>query len=312
MRAHGVAVDQLEATELVTADGEFVHASRTENQALFWACRGGGGGNFGINTGFVVRAYEIKPVVLFEITWAFNGPDPLAVASAVMARFTDAPDALGSRLSMAARRPGGAADQTSIDLLGQFAGSEAELRHLLAPAFALGPRKSERIQKLSYWDAQTALEENDPPLRFRERSAFLAHRLDDAALRTASRFLRAWPGTRGGQADLRFFQTGGAINRPKEPTAFVHRDSKWLLDIGLTWGASDSPQRIDENIAWQNAFYAAMLPFSTGGAYQNFIDPSEYNWAEAYYGSALKTLREVKRKVDPANVFHFPQSIPLA
>jgi len=311
MRAHGVAIDQLEATELVTADGEFVTASRTENKELFWACRGGGGGNFGINTSFLLRAYEIKPVVVFKIQWAFDGPDPLAVANALMATFTDAPDGLGSRLSLQARRPGGPADQTSIDLIGQFSGTEAELRHLLAPAFALGRRTLERIATRPYWDAQAELEEQDEAIRFHERSAFLAYRLDDTALHTAYRFLNAWPGTSlpRGQADLRFFQTGGAMNRPPEDTVFVHRNSKWLMVIGLSWEAADSPQLVDENVAWQNAFYAAMLPYSIGAAYQNFIDPAEYSWAEAYYGKALPRLRAMKRKVDPTDVFNFPQSI---
>ena len=99
------------------------------------------------------------------------------------------------------------------------------------------------------------------------------------------------------------------MNRPQEPTAFVHRNSKWLLVVGLNWGEEDSPQRIEENVAWQNAFYAAMLPFSTRGAYQNFTDPAEYDWARAYYGSALTSLRKVKRAFDPTNVFQFPQSI---
>jgi len=74
-------------------------------------------------------------------------------------------------------------------------------------------------------------------------------------------------------------------------------------------GADDTAQRVAENVAWQNDFYAAMLRHGTGGAYQNFIDPAEDNWAEAYYGKALPRLRAVKRKVDPGNIFNFAQSI---
>jgi FAD/FMN-containing dehydrogenase len=40
-----------------------------------------------------------------------------------------------------------------------------------------------------------------------------------------------------------------------------------------------------------------------------FIDPAEYDWANAYSGSVLKSLRKVKRAFDPTNVFQFPQSI---
>jgi len=308
MRSHGVGVDQLAATELVTADGEFVVASRSENAELFWACRGGGGGNFGINTGFLLQAYQVAPVTIFKLQWAFDGPDPLAVANAVLASFTDAPNGLGSRMSVQARQPGGPAQQIAIDLIGQFSGKPAELHALLAPVFALGPRVAQQIETLPYWAAQDALKEHDPPFRFHERSAFLARRLDEAALRTAHGFLSQWPGT-AGHADLRFFQTGGVMNTPPEDTAFVHRGSKWLMDVGSSWGADDTAQRVAENVAWQNDFYAAMLRHGTGGAYQNFIDPAEDNWAEAYYGKALPRLRAVKRKVDPGNIFNFAQSI---
>src|SRR6476660_7883704 len=41
MRKHGLTIDQLVAVDLVTADGEFVKASETENPDLFWAVRGG-------------------------------------------------------------------------------------------------------------------------------------------------------------------------------------------------------------------------------------------------------------------------------
>ena len=68
-------------------------------------------------------------------------------------------------------------------------------------------------------------------------------------------------------------------------------------------------QNVDENVAWQNAFYAAMLPHSTGGANQNFIDPAAYNWAETYYDRHLPGLPQVKAKYDGRNLFNFPQSI---
>jgi FAD/FMN-containing dehydrogenase len=51
MRKYGLTIDQLRSVDLVTADGELVKASATENSDLFWGVRGAGG-NFGIVTGF--------------------------------------------------------------------------------------------------------------------------------------------------------------------------------------------------------------------------------------------------------------------
>lgn len=74
----------------------------------------------------------------------------------------------------------------------------------------------------------------------------------------------------------------------------------------------DDDRAIERALAWQDGFYAELARFARGGAYQNFSDPSLDDWAEAYYGPNLPRLREIKRAVDPDNVFHFAQSIPPA
>ena len=99
---------------------------------------------------------------------------------------------------------------------------------------------------------------------------------------------------------------------PANATAFVHRSTRWIQDIGLNWPADIAPDLLQANHAWQDAFYDAMRPFTNKQAYQNFIDPSLKDWQEAYYGTNLKRLREIKGRVDPANVFRFAQSIPPA
>lgn len=82
------------------------------------------------------------------------------------------------------------------------------------------------------------------------------------------------------------------------------------MDIGLPWSADDPQETVDQNIAWQNAFYAAVRGFGNGRAYQNFVDPALEDFAQAYYGENLKQLGQVKAKYDPDNVFRFAQSIP--
>src|SRR5439155_6492230 len=90
MRKHGLTIDQLLSVDLVTAEGEFVKASETENPDLFWGIRGGGG-NFGIVTEFEFRLNPVWPLVLagaifwpmeqsakvlgFYGDWLADGPD---------------------------------------------------------------------------------------------------------------------------------------------------------------------------------------------------------------------------------------------
>jgi FAD/FMN-containing dehydrogenase len=65
VRAWGIAADQLVGAQVVTASGDIVEASETQNPDLFWALRGGGG-NFGIVTRFDFQAHRIPGIAVGE------------------------------------------------------------------------------------------------------------------------------------------------------------------------------------------------------------------------------------------------------
>jgi FAD binding domain/Berberine and berberine like len=312
MREHGLACDQLVASEIVTADGKILAVGRDDDLDLLWACRGGGGGNFGINTAFTLQSFPAEPVTVFNLLWTARSPSPESLFAALMPALDAAPDGFGSRVSLGAVTPAGrvAGNDVTISLVGQLKGKRKELEEILAAAYAIGEPQRIDIREARYWEGQRLLEETDPPGYFQERSTFLVRQLDADAIGVAFEWLRRWPGT-GAGADLRFFQTGGRINAvgPTE-TAFVHRDSRWIMDVGLNWTADDPAIVLQRNREWQDGFYQAMLPFSTRGAYQNFVDPSLANWQQAYYGDNLARLRRIKSRVDPSGVFRFPQGIP--
>ena len=306
MRLFGIGSDHLVATDLVTADGAIVSASPTENPDLFWACRGGGGGNFGINTEFRVRTFPAEPRTYFWLHWP-NASERLFAA--LLAALDAAPPTLGSRLSLdtSPDLPG-----VSIKLIGQIAGSRAEANAILDPALALATPEHHEVLTVDYWTAETVLLDTDGPFSFHERSRFVTDPLGEDFAGVAMDWMRRWPGS-GDSGDLVLFQTGGRINDiAPEATAFVHRNSRWLLVVSASWSEDDPADVVDRARAWQDGFYADLGRFARGGAYQNFTDPVLQDWAEAYYGTNLPRLRAIKRAVDPDNVFRFAQSIPPA
>jgi hypothetical protein len=316
MRAHGAGCDQVVAGEIVTADGKIRTLTADADKAeadLFWACRGGGGGNFGINTAFTLQPFEAAPVTAFDMMWNAARSDPKQIFASLMKALDAAPVELGTRLSLRApspreRRRGG---DVAISLVGQLrAGSAKTLDQILADVYALAkPQKSNIWDQVKYWDAQKLLEERDVPSYFQERSAFLPSGLGDEALDLAFGYLRSWPGTSRG-ADLRLFQTGGKMNEPAaDATAFAHRASRWLFDIGLFWSAADRADAVARNRVWQDRFYEAMRRFSTGGAYQNFADPSLQDWRTAYYAGNLSRLESIKQAADPDRLLNFAQAL---
>lgn len=70
VRKHGMSCDSLLKAKVVLANGKVVIASETENEDLFWAIRGGGGGNFGVVTEYSVRLYQLpESKVSFRLHW---------------------------------------------------------------------------------------------------------------------------------------------------------------------------------------------------------------------------------------------------
>jgi FAD/FMN-containing dehydrogenase len=298
-RAWGLASDNLVSVQVVTADGRVVVADASHHADLLWACRGGGGGNFGIVTRFVFRTHAVSQGSWFVASW------PWAQAEEVVGNFLrwgpHAPDALGSLCRLAAG-PGG----PTVQVFGQHLGSETALKAALA---SLGPPATRLTIATSSW------------LDLVKRWAgCLGHSLPGCAAPGHQAFVGASDYIRKVPASLVPFRSvveargslsgallidayGGAINRVAPgATAFVHRHE--LASIQYFAAGDGYSAR-----AWVNASRAALRPAVSGAAYVNYIDPDLANWQQAYYGANLARLRQVKRKYDPRNLFHFAQSI---
>jgi hypothetical protein len=107
--------------------------------------------------------------------------------------------------------------------------------------------------------------------------------------------------------------SGGAINRvAPAATAFVHRTSLFSAQYFANWYGRDAADVVAANRAWLFDTWQSMRPFANGEAYQNYLDPDLDGWQNAYFGTNLPRLRQVKATYDPSNFFHFAQSIPPA
>src|SRR5262249_51540298 len=170
MRSHGLACDQLVESQIVTADGKIrtlgPQATGIDGE-LYWACRGGGGGNFGVNTSFTLSTFAAEPLTVFELTWTAATRNPEKVALALIPALENAPIelGLGTRMSFGAPRPADRArhHNVAINLIGQLRGPAKTLEDLLAPAYAIAkPQQGMVWGDAPYWSAQQLLEEGDP------------------------------------------------------------------------------------------------------------------------------------------------------
>src|SRR5687768_8255330 len=183
-RQYGLTCDNLLAVELVDADGNVLRVSESEHADLFWAMRGGGGGNFGIATAFTFRVHPIGDVVVCTVTWPW---DDVAQVLDAWQRWAPGVD---ERLTVGFVVP----DQSEGGVVasGQFTGSAAELPPLLAPLLRAGTPSSPVIQSVPFITA--AEQFAGPPAThstFKNTGAFVYEPWSDEAITTFVEQMRA-------------------------------------------------------------------------------------------------------------------------
>jgi FAD/FMN-containing dehydrogenase len=311
-RKLGTTADNVLALTIVTADGRILTCDRLRHADLYWACRGGGGGNFGVVTSFRFRIHPVTQAAYFVLTWPWASVDD---AVAAWQRFAPrAPDGLFSVCRLAT-----GSSQPTVQAFGQFFGSEAALVALLkplrnVPGASLTTGTSSYIDLVKRWAGCKTITIDECHLnpagdldrqRFAAKSDYVSKPLPRTGRATLRTWLEKRQGQGGGAAILDSY--GGAINRVAPgATAFVHRRELFSIQYyaSIANAAGDAAA-----LAWLRSFRAAMKPFASGFSYQNYIDADVVDWEHAYYGSNYPRLRRIKSTYDPDNVFRFRQSI---
>jgi FAD/FMN-containing dehydrogenase len=300
-RAWGLASDNVLGAQVVTADGRVLSVDASHHSDLYWACRGGGGGNFGIATRFVFRTHKVASGSYFVASYPWSQVEEVVAGFLAWAPTTS--DAVGSICRLAA---GGA---PTVQIFGQYLGPQNELSGLLA---TLKPAASKLVVGTATWLDLVArwagclghsLPGCSTPVdtAFVGSSAYLA-RVPTAAELTQFRQAIEERGSQSGALLIDAY--GGAVNRiAPTATAFPHRRS--LASIQY-FAAGDASAR-----TWVTQTRAQLAPATTGEAYVNYIDPKLPNALHAYYGANLPRLERVKRAYDPHNLFRFAQSVPV-
>lgn len=314
-RSYGMSIDNLESLKIVTPDGELrhigLHSTSAEDIDLFWACRGGGGGNFGIvvEMEMRVRKPNSKKMLVGQIRY------PLEMAEDVLGYYNDwvetVPDAMAVYGFMGNQKD--LIDKvTNVKVLGLtpvFNGECAEGIDLLQGLLKLKPINADLYNMtLPDWEFF-----NGYTTRVAGRSSYIRSTvLPKGGMnnKVAKVIIDSMTHAPSAESFAVWTHTGGAIeNVAPDGTAYVHRNSRFVPEIKAIWDL-DKPGETLENVQWAYEFFERMSEAGNAtGAYVNYIDPLQHNWAEQYYGSNYQRLLEIKKKVDPNNFFSFQQSV---
>lgn len=310
----GLTCDSLLGADVVLASGEIVRANERGDYAdLFWALRGGGGGNFGVCTSFSFRLKDVQKVTIFNITWPAVKQVELLLALQKIQ--LDNAYILSTRTKALPTEPGPnpKRDQLRVATLGQFWGTVDELKQVLGPAFSIATPISADIRLMDYWQARDYLITDDPVGMYDIRSSYVETSLSGDAIENMLRWMSRWPGGSLLPENMGIlFAIGGRVKSvDKDATAYVHRDANFIFQMECSWAPIDKPETVAAQERWLAEYFADMQKYVMPRTYVNFPNRNTPNWQQAYYGSNLERLMKIKSKYDPDNLFRFEQSIPL-
>lgn len=298
-RKHGLTCDVLESVRVVTADGRVLDCDATHHADLFWACRGGGGGNFGVAVSFTFRTFEARGVTVFFLNWPWS--KARAAVRAWQSWAPSAPDELWSSLHLA-RSAGG----LNVELVGAYLGGKPALDRLLAPLVAGAGRPSSRsVRAVSHLEAMKIMggcgSRSVAECRRIPRTAFAA-KSHLAYQKLSADGVRALVNgvARDGRHSVLMDAMGGAIGRVSATaTAFPHRAALFSVQY--------SQEGMDRT--WLRKVHADMSLYFGDHAYVNYIDPDLTDWRDAYYGANAARLAAVRAAYDPDRLLRFSQGL---
>lgn len=291
-RRFALALDNVTAVEVVAADGVLHRASADENADLYWAVRGGGG-NFGIVTGFEFQLHPMQREVVGG-SLVFAGDKARDLMTFLDDYGPQAPDDL--QIDLALVSPAGGADRIAVlDLC--YSGPASGAEQALSAVRRVGTPLKDNLEAVTYVALQRSGDQSDPRSMGSYLKSGFINALPTGFIDTA---LAGFRGDPSRETVLFTQQSGGAINRVSpDATAFAHRDAQHNLLVGVGWKAgTDGRAHMD----WARQYWASLEPF-TAGWYTNEVNDESRAVIDANYRQNITRLVAVKDRYDPTNLF---------
>ena len=310
-RSYGMGCDNVISLDLVTPDGVHHHlhegSESPEDRELWWACRGGGGGNFGVAVAVELRVHQppTPTMLVGEIVY------PLTAGHDVIGTYNEwvqtLPDAMAV-YGFLGRLPDPAEQNRQVEtfrITAVYNGAHAEGIELLGPMLRLPLIQASFYDMvLPLWEDQIGKSTLVGDRQGYIRSGIVPYGgMTPAVVDIYQEFIDSAPSA---DSFVVWTHGGGAISQVgAADTAFVHRQSGFIYELKSIW---TDPVDTRRNVEWAYQFGEALRPHFAG-AYANYIDPLLVDWPDMYYGANYDRLVRIKSAVDPERLLGFQQGI---
>jgi FAD/FMN-containing dehydrogenase len=296
-RRFGLALDNVRAVDMVTADGQFVRASADENPELYWGTRGGGG-NFGVVTSFefalhpmqrqviggllVFPMSDAKRVLTFYSEYEGIAPEELYLSCVLVSN----PQINGVGFQLCYSGPANKADEVLNKV--RSAGGKPIL---------------DQVAPIDYVALQSSGDSTEARAIGSYTKTGYVKKISPQLIDTMINGLEPHPER---FTTVGFQHCGGAISRvANDATAFPHRDIHATSLLLVDWPVQVDPTR---HIAWLKQFWDAILPHTDGFYTNDAIEESQKQIDENYLGNYPRLLA-LKNKYDPTNLFRLNANV---
>lgn len=296
-REYGLTCDSLTGITMVTADGQIRVVNRDSFPDLFWAHRGGGGGNFGVVTSMRFNTQPALPMGFFLIDFPYSHASNVVRGWA--ARIKAMPNTVWANLHLEASSNGTA----QVRIVGVCrAGAEAGQALAMESAIGVAPSSVSTFSK-SFLDGITFLGggTTSPRTGFAAGSDVLVSMPD--SLSTSLPALVARRAASHQSAAVILDPLTGAVQHTLPgASAFPYRRHLASVQWYVGMPAHPTPGQLQSTYDWIGTGHATVRASSAGG-YVNYLEPRRA--VSSYYGANYARLQQVKRVFDPSGFFDF-------
>ncbi len=325
--AYGMSCDNVLSFRVMLADGSIVTASDSENADLFWALRGGTGGNFGVVLTLTYQLHPVPQASGFAVAWRLTSVQEVSQATDVMLMLQQnfmknsvAGPEMTMQVSLCFQNyidpntpppPEGTPLEPYLMVRGMWIGDPSRLTAVIQPicdmpgAIFQWQDTSDFVtmndKLLNYPQGMPAI--TAPPFE-NKTSRYIADTLSGQQWNDLLTYFSSAPNNMAyGYAE---FYGGAIADKAALDTAFVHRGVDCNMTMDVYWyNVGDAEMCNDFLRNWTDL----LTPMSNGHVYQNYPNPEAVNYPQEYWGDAYPTLQMVKSKYDPGDSFRFPQQV---
>lgn len=303
-RKYGLTIDNLLEADMVLADGSFVTVNKNQNQDLFWAIRGGGG-NFGIVTSFKFQAHPVKTIIGGPTLWPIEQIDEIMewYHGFLNNSSEDLNGFIATMVIPGPPFPEALHHKKFCGIVWSYLGDPAKQEEVFKPILEKNPI-FHHVGEMPYPSIQTMFDGMLPPgLQWYWRGDYFK----ELGAEVRAKHLEFGSKIPTPLSQMHLYPISGAASRVgEEETPWGHRDAKYA---GVYVGVDPDPANAAKITQWCKEYWEALHPYSSGGAYLNFIQDEGQERIKASYKKNYERLTKIKKAYDPNNFFRVNQNI---